>query len=57
MTLTKCAASSELTRNPHTYSKYAVTTVANWPQRQQWRSPKPRIFRRLRLVALAALSL
>jgi hypothetical protein len=57
MTLTKCAASTELTRNPHTYSKYAVTTVANWPQRQRLVSKKPRSSRHLRLVALAVLSL
>jgi hypothetical protein len=32
MTMTKCARAPGLTRNPHTYSKYALPTVAIWQQ-------------------------
>jgi hypothetical protein len=32
MTMTKCASTPRLTRNPHTYSKYASATVADRQQ-------------------------
>jgi hypothetical protein len=41
MTMTKCASSPRLTRNPHTYSKYAFWTVAIWQQLARF---APRIF-------------